>query len=403
MNFEYYKYLCYSLAKTTGTLVRLYKNKTLVYSYSVYPMDPDPILPFQEELLAAPHKAGICATPLYQLFGYFSLPEDYLFILGPTQIINKDKGLMEKLFILLDIPSEKKKEYELLLLCAPYITAERMSWMISYLVSSATKEIFPVEEVFIDTKTKDFYPEIQTAYLQHSILSMEDDTSMVLGNNSYNMELLLLSYIEAGQPEALAEFFSSKPSITEGTMAQDSLRQKKNAGICCATIASRAAISAGMDSKTAFCLSDLYIQKFELVKDIPSAEKLINELMLDYAKRVQQHKFNTKKDSILFQKCAAYVAQNIYSRIHTDELAEKIGYSRTYLCNQFKKQTGISLTQYILQEKIIEAQRMLQFTDKSLSEIASQFSFTSQSHFQTVFKKITGETPLSFRQKVKKN
>ncbi|MGN0506910.1 MAG: helix-turn-helix domain-containing protein [Lachnospiraceae bacterium] len=402
MDLEYYKYLCRSLAKATGAGIRLYRGEELLYYYSVYHIHPDPVMPFLKSILSSPHRAGVCATPLYQFYGYLSLPEDCLIIIGPTRIINDDKRLIENLLFLLEIPSDKRQEYERLLFCAPVITAERMSWMLSYLMSSSTNHIFPVENVFLDTQTKDYGAEVQKASLHHTLNSENDEVAKGTVQNSYHMEQLLLSYIREGQHQKLAELFSATPSIAEGTMAQDSLRQKKNAGICCAAISSRAAIDGGMDSQSAFRLSDLYIQKFELIRDIKSAEKLTWEMMIDYAKRVQQIKYNTKEDSVLFQKCAAYISRNIYRNIRTEELAAETGYARTYLCSQFKKQTGISLSQYILQEKVIEAQRMLQFTDKSLSEIAAQFSFSSQSHFQTVFKKLTGETPLAFRKRVQK-
>lgn len=61
----------------------------------------------------------------------------------------------------------------------------------------------------------------------------------------------------------------------------------------------------------------------------------------------------------------------------------------------------MTLTRYILQEKMFEAQRMLEFTDESLLDIANLFSFSSQSHFQSAFKKITGETPMAYRKRIK--
>lgn len=78
-------------------------------------------------------------------------------------------------------------------------------------------------------------------------------------------------------------------------------------------------------------------------------------------------------------------------------MAVELGISRSRLCNQFHKQTGITLTQYILHEKILESQHLLQFTNKSISKIALHLAFSSQSHFQTVFKKYTGITPNKFR------
>jgi len=59
----------------------------------------------------------------------------------------------------------------------------------------------------------------------------------------------------------------------------------------------------------------------------------------------------------------------------------------------------VRLSQYILNEKILEAQRLLQFTNKSLVEITMHLNFSSQSHFQRVFKKVKDETPMQFRLK----
>lgn len=47
--------------------------------------------------------------------------------------------------------------------------------------------------------------------------------------------------------------------------------------------------------------------------------------------------------------------------------------------------------------KVAEARRLLRFTDQELGEIAALLGFSSQSHFQTVFKQITGETPMAYR------
>lgn len=394
MNLEYYKELCHSLAKATLCSIRLYQRSELLYYYSVYHLHPDPMMPFVDRILNAPHKAGIFVTPLYQFYGYLTLTEDCQIIIGPTNIENEDRKLMDELLFLLEIPVSKKKEYEHLLYCAPNISIDRMSWLLSFVLTSITGTVFPVEKVYMDIRVQDYCPKPQAVILPAETSTTES------AKNSYNFELLLFSYIEHGQPQNLEELYSSAPSLAEGKMAADSLRQKKNAGICCAAIASRAAIAGGMDSKSAFQMSDLYIQKFELIRDIYSAEKLIWEMMIDYAVRVQQIQYNTTNNSALFQVCANYISQNIYNPIRTEDLAKETGYTRTYLCNQFKKQTGITLTQYILQEKIIETKRMLQFTDKSLSEIATQFSFSSQSHFQSVFKKMTGETPLAFRQRM---
>lgn len=257
-------------------------------------------------------------------------------------------------------------------------------------------------EYFKASPAGDIYSEIQGDYLKNSYIAKtgrggED------GESAYRFEKLVLSYIEAGQAESLESLLNTVKSFKEGNMAENSLRRKKNGAICCAALSARAAISGGMDPADAFCLSDLYIQKIELTNDIPTAERLMREMMADYAVRVGQLKFSAGKESMLIKKCVSYISQNIYSPVSAADLAAETGYARTYLSNQFKKQMGISLSEYILREKVVEAERLLRFTDETLCEIASQLSFSSQSHFQTVFKKFAGETPLSFRQKTGKN
>ena len=54
-------------------------------------------------------------------------------------------------------------------------------------------------------------------------------------------------------------------------------------------------------------------------------------------------------------------------------------------------------TRCVQQEKVAEAKRLLRFTNQELGDIAALLDFSSQSHFQTVFKQVTGETPMAYR------
>lgn len=50
-------------------------------------------------------------------------------------------------------------------------------------------------------------------------------------------------------------------------------------------------------------------------------------------------------------------------------------------------------------QKNAEARRLLQFTDQWLGEVAALPDFSSLNHFQTVFRKVTGETPMAYRRR----
>lgn len=407
MDEKEYIFLCRSLAKATSAGVRLYQHTQCHTYYSVYPLNPDPVIPFLPQLLNIKHHAGVITTPLYQFYGFLTLESDWRIIIGPTKIEEKDSRLLEEQLFLIGVAAEQREEYVRSLFCAPIITAERMGWLIVFLATLVQQRAFSLEELYVNVQPMEYRHALRQTELMQAAELCDDTSAQELVEQSYEFEKLMLSYVKHGKPAELQELFGALPNVKEGEMAQDTLRQTKNACICAATVASRAAIAGGMDSHAAFRLSDLYIQKIELLRDISSLKKLRTDLFLDYAKQVQQIRYLiiAPKGSVengIFMSCADYISKNIYNSIRMEALADALGYTRTYLCHQFKKQTGLTLTQYILQEKIMEAQRMLEFTDKNLTEIAALFSFSSQSHFQTVFKRITGETPMSYRQHHKK-
>lgn len=71
--------------------------------------------------------------------------------------------------------------------------------------------------------------------------------------------------------------------------------------------------------------------------------------------------------------------------------------SRPYLSARFIRETGISVTEYVLREKTEEAKKLLEYTDKPILAVGEYLGFSSQSHFTRVFKKMTGLPPGEYR------
>lgn len=80
-----------------------------------------------------------------------------------------------------------------------------------------------------------------------------------------------------------------------------------------------------------------------------------------------------------------------------DALAKSVYLTRTHLAAKFKKETGMTLSDFVLKEKIDEAKRLLRYTDKPIASIGSYLGFSSQSHFSNTFKKLSGTTPNAYR------
>jgi AraC family transcriptional regulator len=96
---------------------------------------------------------------------------------------------------------------------------------------------------------------------------------------------------------------------------------------------------------------------------------------------------------------AEYIDQNLRNRLTLAEIAAEVGLNPHYFARVFKKATGHSPHQYILEKRIELAKDLLKTTELPLVEIALQVGIATQSHFTTVFHRLTDMTPREFREK----
>jgi two-component system response regulator YesN len=68
-----------------------------------------------------------------------------------------------------------------------------------------------------------------------------------------------------------------------------------------------------------------------------------------------------------------------------------------YLTRVFKKQTGLSISDYLQQQRIEYAKKLLVETNSSVSEVALAAGYSNFSYFSTIFKKSTELNPMEFR------
>lgn len=183
-----------------------------------------------------------------------------------------------------------------------------------------------------------------------------------------------------------------------GKVSVDKLRNQKYLFVAAVTMASRTAISAGMQTERALNASDLYIQKMDMLSSVEEVIELAVDMMKYYAKEVASIE-RAPKCSLPVTKCIDYIFYHMNEKLTVTLLAEQVQLNPSYLSTIFKKETGVQLGDYILHKRIETAKNMLRYSQYSYSEIASILAFSSQSHFVQSFKKIVGVTPKVFRNK----
>ncbi|MCD6068983.1 MAG: transcriptional regulator, AraC family [Bacteroidetes bacterium] len=79
--------------------------------------------------------------------------------------------------------------------------------------------------------------------------------------------------------------------------------------------------------------------------------------------------------------------------------AEKLNITTSHLNDCVKATTGLSVTNFLQEAMLIEAKRNLYYTNNDVKKIAYTLGFSDHAYFSRLFKKLTKETPLSFRNK----
>lgn len=94
-----------------------------------------------------------------------------------------------------------------------------------------------------------------------------------------------------------------------------------------------------------------------------------------------------------------YIKQNLSKRLTREELAKYVHLNESYLSRLFHKETGLSLSDYILQERMKKAGELIAETDEPIYEIANQLCYDNFSYFSKMFKRVFYITPQEYRKK----
>lgn len=108
--------------------------------------------------------------------------------------------------------------------------------------------------------------------------------------------------------------------------------------------------------------------------------------------------YQEKSQLSLSMKICNYIENHYSEALSVDYIASQFSITPTYLSTLFKKETGINLSTYIGNLRIMKAQKLLLETDLKINEIAERIGIPSQSTFVRQFKKFSGCLPTEYRQ-----
>ncbi len=96
------------------------------------------------------------------------------------------------------------------------------------------------------------------------------------------------------------------------------------------------------------------------------------------------------------------IEKNVTEKISIDELADKVLVGRRSFERRFKQATNNTVLEYIHRVKIEAAKRSFETSRKNITDVMFDVGYTDTKAFRSIFKKITGLTPVEYRNKYNK-
>ena len=79
------------------------------------------------------------------------------------------------------------------------------------------------------------------------------------------------------------------------------------------------------------------------------------------------------------------------------DLCKALGYSKSYLSKLFHEQTGETIANFVVKQKIRKAKQLIRERNLNFTQISDKLAFDNPQYFCRVFKRITGMTPTEFK------
>ncbi len=184
----------------------------------------------------------------------------------------------------------------------------------------------------------------------------------------------------------------------KGLLSDNPIRNEIYHLVANCTMITRGCISAGMPQEDAYSLSDMFIRQADRCRSVEEVRRVNDEMAMEFAGRMKRIRNEAVSPAV--RRTISYISDNLHTKLTASGIAEKVGYNRSYLAVIFRRETGQTITEFILNRRIETAKNLIAGNLK-LSEAAGLLGFSSQSHFCRCFKEVAGVTPKEYRNQIR--
>lgn len=222
--------------------------------------------------------------------------------------------------------------------------------------------------------------------------------SMKLLEDRYAVERKLIQAVSQGQVHKAELLMGNFETMQMEQRTTDALRNRKNYTIILNTLLRKAAETGAVHPLHIDSLSSRFAKRIESAVSASAIATLQKEMIHKYCLLVKNH--SMKGYSLLVRKVLTRIDSDLTADLSLHTQAELLNVNSSYLSTLFKKETGVTLTDYVNKKRVDHAIFLLNTTNLQIQSIAQYCGIPDVNYFTKTFKKYIGKTPKEYRDMV---
>ncbi|MBQ8783493.1 MAG: helix-turn-helix domain-containing protein [Clostridia bacterium] len=233
-----------------------------------------------------------------------------------------------------------------------------------------------------------------TKYIQGN--TDKPQLSVHLIESTYEKENRLMDIVSQGLINNAEMIISKMTNAGVEQRSSDPVRNIKNYSVILNTLLRKAAEHGSVHPYYIDKISSDFAVKIEMANSLKEIEQLQKEMIRSYCQLVKKH--SMKNYSHLIQKVLTTIDSEITGDLSLNAQAKALNVNPSYLSSLFKKETGMTLTDYVNKKRAEHAARLLKTTNMQIQTISQYCGIYDVNYFTKIFKKYFGKTPKEYRE-----
>lgn len=211
----------------------------------------------------------------------------------------------------------------------------------------------------------------------------------------YEVESALLSAVSSGAEDTAMKLMTRLLEIGIPPRMKDRLRDTKDLVIAMNCLLRKTVEQAGVHPVQIDYRSNNNVIRVEQAASIDQCIALAQRIVQGYCEMVREVGIRAK--SLPIRTVISRVNGELTADLRLKTLANELNVSASYLSTLFRRETGMSLTEYVNSRRIDHAKRLLLASELPIKDVAIRCGLSDMYYFSRIFKRLTGVTPRAFR------